>query len=113
MHGPIPSTRYQQPERRSFTDQTLPTLGKDNIYLVSKRLKLGSTSIADVAFPPAAGPGSTSLALVFGNEVDGLLGLEEEARESLSAVYIPMRDDVIRSYNLSNAVRENERTVVK
>lgn len=57
-----------------------------------------------MSFPPAAGPGAASVTLVFGNEVDGLSGLEEEARNFLPAVYLPMRDDVIRSYNLSNAV---------
>lgn len=72
--------------------------------MVSKRLKLGSTPIADATFPPATGPGSAGVALVFGNEVDGLSGLEEETRRSLPAVYLPMCEDAIRSYNLSNAV---------
>lgn len=147
----------------------LPLLGRDSIgtntgiYLVSKRLKLGSTPIADVDFfPPrpslpaplakqpasGVGPGEAvdregegaggssdpraggrvdlastmrgsdggsgggsdtageDVALVFGNEVDGLSALEEGPQgRSLPAVYLPMRDDVIRSYNLSNAVR--------
>ncbi|CAN0469255.1 unnamed protein product [Ectocarpus sp. 12 AP-2014] len=104
--------------------------GGGNIYLVSKRLKLGSTPIADVDFfapmpkppPISAQPGGGArelssdtsgssacsegdVALVFGNEVDGLSGLEEGERgRALPAVYLPMRDDVIRSYNLSNAV---------
>lgn len=145
--------------RRCFTESTLPTLGhgddantdKEHVYLVSKRLKLGSTPIADVNFFPPAPPfpgvpgerigggssdggasgrlkseytavvdgsgdsgsggsgGGESLskdiALVFGNEVDGLSGLEEGAKgRSLPAVFLPMRDDVIRSYNLANAV---------
>eukprot|EP00752_Nemacystus_decipiens_P009350 g8356.t2 len=142
---------------RCFTETTLPSLGRSergaatgtsNIYLVSKRLKLGSTPIADVDFfprtPPlpeapgervlggssdgeasgrldfaptlggggdssSGGDGGGSLsedvALVFGNEVDGLSGLEEGALgRSLPAVFLPMRDDVIRSYNLANAV---------
>ena len=89
--------------RRSFEETTLPALG--SAYLVSKRLKLGSTPIEDATFPPAVGPGSAGVALVFGNEVDGLSGLEEEARGSLPAVYLPMCEDAIRSYNLSNAVR--------
>lgn len=104
--------------------------GGSNVYLVSKRLKLGSTPIADVDFfaptpkpppleaQPGGGAGELSadtigssacsegdVALVFGNEVDGLSGLEEgEMGRALPAVYLPMRDDVIRSYNLSNAV---------
>lgn len=90
------------------TTSTTTTSGSgsivDKVYLVSKRLKLGSTPIADVTFPPAAGPGAGSVALVFGNEVDGLSGLVEEMRDSLPAVYLPMDDDAIRSYNLSNAV---------
>ena len=89
--------------RRSFEETTLSALG--SAYLVSKRLKLGSTPISDATFPPAAGPGSAGVALVFGNEVDGLSGLEEETRGSLPAVYLPMCEDAIRSYNLSNAVR--------
>ncbi|CAM9670616.1 unnamed protein product [Hapterophycus canaliculatus] len=123
---------------RCFAESTLPLLGhykrtiagSSNIYLVSKRLKLGSTPIADVKFfkpPPPTQPPvpaavesggvvdhssgdvvdhpSDDVFLVFGNEVDGLSGLEEGARgRSLPAVYLPMRDDVIRSYNLSNAV---------
>ncbi|CAM9439587.1 unnamed protein product [Scytosiphon promiscuus] len=148
---------------RCFTESILPQLGhgksdgvsdasegcktsknndSSNIYLVSKRLKLGSTPIADVNFfkpqPPAGSPppppriaaisgphveegasrrmsaaksgGAVDHArkdvfLVFGNEVDGLSGLEEGARgRALPAVFLPMRDDVIRSYNLSNAV---------
>lgn len=36
--------------------------------------------------------------------MDGLTGLDEDARKSLPALYLPMRDDAIRSYNLSNAV---------
>ena len=88
--------------RRSFQESTLPALG--SAYLVSKRLKLGSTPIAETTFPVPAGPGSAGVALVFGNEVDGLSGLEEEARGSLPAVYLPMCEDAIRSYNLSNAV---------
>ncbi|CAM9359940.1 unnamed protein product [Pylaiella littoralis] len=182
---------------RSFTESTLPMLGHDsdgsnktsrdkmskitNVYLVSKRLKLGSCPIADVDFfprrhppqppppPPPSLPTPTTrvgtandprrrvdgggsapdssgntdssgevgvgapplssatcggnsgggtdsggdgggsfgndVALVFGNEVDGLSGLDEgETGRALPAVYLPMRDDVIRSYNLSNAV---------
>lgn len=140
------------------------TRANTGIYLVSKRLKLGSTPIADVDFfprqpslptPPTqsatggdqeetavgggggssdgavdgrldsvstmcgSGSGSNSgsgsgsnggvpgndVALVFGNEVDGLSALDEGPQgRSLPAVYLPMRDDVIRSYNLSNAV---------
>eukprot|EP00903_Cladosiphon_okamuranus_P011109 g10485.t1 len=144
---------------RCFTESTLPTLGHSsggtntatpNIYLVSKRLKLGSTPISDVNFfprttPPlrgdipgeGVGKGSSDrgasrrldltvgsggdsgssdgdggggslmedVALVFGNEVDGLSGLEDGAKgRSLPAIFLPMRDDVIRSYNLANAV---------
>lgn len=44
------------------------------------------------------------MALIFGNETEGLAGLEESARICVPAVYLPMRDDLIRSYNLSNAV---------
>ncbi len=170
---PFPSTPtvniFNKTTRRCFTDSVPPLLGHDStgadtgIYLVSKRLKLGSTPIADVDFfpprpslpaPPAkqpasgVGPGGTvdregegaggssdggtggrldlapatrgsdgasggaseapggDVALVFGNEVDGLSALEEGPQgRSLPAVYLPMRDDVIRSYNLSNAVR--------
>ena len=48
---------------------------------------------------------SEDVALVFGNEVDGLSGLEEGPKgRSLPAVFLPMRDGVIRSYNLANAV---------
>lgn len=78
---------------------------RPNVFLVSKRLKLGSTPIEEIAFPPATGVGAGGVALVFGNEVDGLSGLDQDARETLPAVYLPMNEDVIRSYNLSNAVR--------
>lgn len=116
---------------------------------MSKRLKLGSTPIAEVSFFPRTttlrgvpgqgvgggsaegvasgrldlastvggssdinnssggddGSFSEDVALVFGNEVDGLSGLEEGHKgRSLPAVFLPMRDDVIRSYNLANAV---------
>lgn len=74
------------------------------MYLLSKRLKLGSIPITDAVFPRATGPDARGVALVFGNEVDGLKDLDEEVRDSLPALYLPMRDDVIRSYNLSNAV---------
>lgn len=119
-----PRVLYCVVVRRAFKDTTVSTLGKPtgmatntntdsrggeddrpNVFLVSKRLKLGSTPIAEVAFPPATGVGAGDVALVFGNEVDGLSGLDQDARETLPAVYLPMNDGVIRSYNLSNAVR--------
>lgn len=77
----------------------------------SERLNLASTAVTDSSSDSSSrsssGGGSFSkdVALVFGNEVDGLSGLEEGAQgRSLPAVFLPMRDDVIRSYNLANAV---------
>ena len=88
----------------SFSSNTDDGGDRLSVFLVSKRLKLGSTPIADVEFPPATKPGASGVALVFGNEVDGLSGLDQDARETLPAVYLPMEESVIRSYNLSNAV---------
>lgn len=85
---------------------------RPNVFLVSKRLKLGLTPITEVAFPPATGVGAGGVALVFGNEVDGLSGLDQDARETMPAVYLPMNEGVIRSYNLSNAVRTCQKMCV-
>ncbi|CAM9276440.1 unnamed protein product [Discosporangium mesarthrocarpum] len=89
----------------SFSRNTMPSLG--NTYLVSKRERLGASCISDTVFFEGVRGRSgkaTGVGLVFGNEVEGLDKLEPSARQTIPAVYLPMRDGVIRSYNLSNAV---------
>lgn len=80
----------------AFRQDTLPGLGP--AYLLSKKERLGQTSLCDVQFPA-----SGSMALVFGNEDKGVSMLDEEELADLARVYVPMTDRV-RSLNLANTV---------
>eukprot|EP00188_Purpureofilum_apyrenoidigerum_P005247 Plantae.Rhodophyta-Purpureofilum_apyrenoidigerum.ctg6669.p1 GENE.Plantae.Rhodophyta-Purpureofilum_apyrenoidigerum.ctg6669~~Plantae.Rhodophyta-Purpureofilum_apyrenoidigerum.ctg6669.p1 ORF type:complete len:224 (+),score=26.06 Plantae.Rhodophyta-Purpureofilum_apyrenoidigerum.ctg6669:262-933(+) len=62
--------------------------------------KYGAQSLLDVKFPS---DGKTKIVLIFGNETDGLVEIEDKLQDR-KKIALPMHNqDVLRSYNLSTS----------
>ena len=91
----------------AFVREQLPRF--QHAVFFSKHSKYGSTCLFDYKFPAlhpkssGAGTDPGSLALLFGNEVQGIDFLPDDVIAAHPRLFLPMGDG-IRSYNLSNVV---------